>query len=45
MSTLESFIWHLLGYAAIPIILIGGLFLATLLFYLLVNFFGRGSEN
>lgn len=24
MSTLESVIWHILGYAAIPVIILGG---------------------
>lgn len=45
MSTLESFIWHLLGYAAIPLIVIAGVFLASVVFYLLMNSFGSGSED
>lgn len=45
MSTLESFIWHLLGYSAIPVILITGIFISSLLFFVITEFLGsRGDE-
>ncbi len=39
MSTLESIFWHVLGYAAIPVIVVTGIVLSALVFYFLVNFF------
>jgi uncharacterized protein (TIGR02808 family) len=39
MSTLESIFWHVLGYAAIPVIVIVGIVISALVFYFLVNFF------
>lgn len=39
MSTLESFFWHVLGYAAIPVIVVTGIVISALVFYFLVNFF------
>jgi len=39
MSTLESIFWHVLGYAAIPIIVVAGIVISALVFYFLVNHF------
>jgi uncharacterized protein (TIGR02808 family) len=39
MSTLESIFWHILGYAAIPVIVVTGIVISALVFYFLVNFF------
>jgi uncharacterized protein (TIGR02808 family) len=44
MSTLESFVWHVLGYAAIPVIVLTGIFAATLLYILLLKIFGVKDE-
>jgi uncharacterized protein (TIGR02808 family) len=41
MSTLESVIWHVLGYIAIPSILIGGFLAAALVFYWLVRLLNK----
>lgn len=45
MSTLESVIWHVLGYTAIPVILLAGIGISTLVFFLLLNLFGSGGEE
>lgn len=45
MSTLESFIWHFLGYSAIPVIFIVGIFVATLIFYGLLRLVGREGDK
>ena len=39
MSTLESILWHVLGYAAIPVIIGAGIVISALVFYFLVIFF------
>ena len=39
MSIFESAFWHLLGYAAIPVIIVSGFVVSALLFYFLVNVF------
>jgi uncharacterized protein (TIGR02808 family) len=44
MSTLESFFWHVLGYAAIPIIVLTGIFVATLLYIFMLKIFGVKDE-
>jgi uncharacterized protein (TIGR02808 family) len=44
MSTLESLFWHILGYAAIPIIIVTGIVFSALIFYFLVNVFA-GDED
>jgi uncharacterized protein (TIGR02808 family) len=41
MSTFESAIWHILGYLAIPLIVLAGIFGATLFYFLLLKFLGR----
>ncbi len=45
MSTLESIIWHILGYAAIPVILITGFVISTLIFFYLGKVFRRGGDD
>lgn len=44
MSTLESVVWHVLGYAAIPVIVLSGIFVATLLYILMLKIFGVKDE-
>ena len=44
MSALESFVWHFLGYAAIPVIVVTGIVLATLFYLLIVKIFGVKDE-
>jgi uncharacterized protein (TIGR02808 family) len=45
MSTLESIIWHILGYAAIPTIIVSGIVISALVFYFLVNVFVKDEDN
>jgi uncharacterized protein (TIGR02808 family) len=45
MSTLESIFWHVLGYAAIPVIVVAGIVISALVFYFLVNFFVPGEDE
>ena len=45
MSTLESVIWHILGYAAIPVIIVSGIVISALVFYFLVNIFVEGKDD
>jgi uncharacterized protein (TIGR02808 family) len=45
MSTLESVIWHVLGYTAIPFIVLGGIFVSTLLYLLVVKISGRSNDE
>jgi uncharacterized protein (TIGR02808 family) len=45
MSTLESVFWHILGYSAIPLILIAGIVISSLVFLLLLKLFGRGGDD
>jgi uncharacterized protein (TIGR02808 family) len=44
MSTLESVIWHILGYAAIPVIVLSGIVVATLLYMLMLKIFGINDD-
>ena len=44
MSTLESVIWHILGYAAIPVIVLSGIVVATLLYMLMLKIFGVNDD-
>ncbi|MEH6651119.1 MAG: TIGR02808 family protein [Motiliproteus sp.] len=41
MSSLESFIWHLLGYIAMPTIFIVGFLASVVTFYYLVKLFNK----
>ena len=45
MSTLESIIWHVLGYTAIPVIFLAGIVISSLIFYGLLKIFGSGGGN
>jgi uncharacterized protein (TIGR02808 family) len=45
MSTLESVFWHVLGYAAIPVIIVSGIVISALVFYLLVNVLVKEEEE
>jgi uncharacterized protein (TIGR02808 family) len=45
MSTLESVIWHVLGYLAIPMIFLTGIFFATLIYFALLKLLGRGDDE
>jgi len=45
MSTLESIFWHVLGYAAIPIIVVAGIVISALVFYFLVNYFVPNEDK
>jgi len=44
MSTLESIVWHVLGYSAIPFILLAGIFISTLVFFALTRLLGGNEE-
>jgi uncharacterized protein (TIGR02808 family) len=37
MSTLESIIWHVLGYSAIPLIVLAGIAISTLVYLFIVR--------
>jgi uncharacterized protein (TIGR02808 family) len=45
MSTLESVIWHILGYSAIPLIFLTGIFLSSLIFFILLKLTGRDKDE
>jgi len=45
VSTLESVIWHILGYSAIPLIFLTGIFLSSLILFILLGFFGRDKDE
>jgi uncharacterized protein (TIGR02808 family) len=45
VSTLESVLWHILGYSAIPVILLGGVFLSTVAFFILLQLTGHSDED
>ncbi len=45
MSTLESIFWHILGYAAIPVIIVSGIVISALVFYFLVKYFVNGEGD
>jgi uncharacterized protein (TIGR02808 family) len=45
MSTLESVIWHILGYAAIPVIFLIGILISSLIFFVLLKLIGRGGDE
>ena len=45
MSTLESIVWHILGYSAIPLIFLTGIFFASLVFFALLKLMGRGDDD
>jgi uncharacterized protein (TIGR02808 family) len=45
MSTIESVIWHILGYSAIPVILLTGIVISSAVFFLLLKIFGYGGDR
>ncbi len=45
MSTLESIIWHILGYSAIPVIFLTGIFIFSLIFYCLMRLMGHEGDD
>jgi uncharacterized protein (TIGR02808 family) len=45
MSTLESVIWHVLGYSAIPMIVITGIVGSILIYQLIVKLSGIGDDD
>jgi uncharacterized protein (TIGR02808 family) len=45
MSTLESVFWHILGYSAIPVIFIVGIFISSLIFFILLKLIGRNNDE
>ena len=45
MSTLESIIWHFLGYVAIPVIVLAGLVGSTLVYFLILKLLGHDKEG
>lgn len=45
MGAVESFIWHLLGYSAIPLIVLGGIFISSLIFLGLVRLLGSSGQD
>ena len=45
MSTLEAFVWHVLGYAAIPVIVLTGIIVSTLLYILMLKLIGRDKDD
>ncbi|MGI9309207.1 MAG: TIGR02808 family protein [Gammaproteobacteria bacterium] len=45
MSTLESVIWHILGYSAIPIIVLAGLVISTVIFFALQRLLGGPDDE
>jgi uncharacterized protein (TIGR02808 family) len=46
VSTLESIFWHVLGYSAIPLILLAGIVVSSLIFYGLLKLFdSRGDDS
>jgi uncharacterized protein (TIGR02808 family) len=44
MSALESIVWHVLGYSAIPFIVLTGIFISTLIFFALTRLLGGKEE-
>lgn len=45
MSTLESVIWHILGYAAMPAILLFGFLITVGVGCFLLEITGKGGED
>lgn len=45
MSTLESILWHILGYSAIPIIVLVGFALSAAVGFLLLELSGRRGDD
>jgi len=45
VSTFESVVWHILGYAAIPVIVLAGIIVSTLLYWLLLKITGNDADE
>jgi uncharacterized protein (TIGR02808 family) len=45
LSSLESVIWHVLGYAAIPLVVIAGVVISTLFYLLMMKLIGRDTNE
>ena len=45
MSTLESVIWHILGYSAMPVILLVGFLITAGVGCFLLELTGRGGDE
>ena len=45
MSTLESIFWHVLGYSAIPLIVLSGIVLSTLVYLFLLKLAKVGEDE
>jgi len=45
MSTLESVVWHILGYSAIPAILLLGIFFFSMLYFILLELTGHSVDD
>jgi uncharacterized protein (TIGR02808 family) len=45
VSTLESVIWHFLGYVAIPVIVLAGLVGSTLVYFLMLKLLGQDNSG
>jgi uncharacterized protein (TIGR02808 family) len=45
MSTIESVFWHILGYSAIPLILLAGIVISSAVFFLLLKILGHGGNQ
>ena len=45
MSTLESVFWHILGYSAIPVIVLIGVFFSSAIYFTVLELTGRGIDE
>jgi len=45
VSTLESVIWHILGYSAIPVIFLTGILISSLIFFVILRLLGRDKDE
>jgi uncharacterized protein (TIGR02808 family) len=45
VSTLESIFWHILGYSAIPVILLGGVLLSMIALFVLLQLTGYSGDD
>ena len=45
MSTLESIVWHVLGYAAIPLTVLTGIVISSVVFFFLAEAFTKKADQ
>jgi uncharacterized protein (TIGR02808 family) len=45
MSTLESVFWNILGYSAIPIIFLAGIFVSSIIFFVMLKLSGYDKDE